>query len=1004
MKQKFYFRIGVIAVMAALLAACNKDDTKPPTPPVTVNVKALSSPADAATIELEAIENVVFEWEEATAVSRTDEITYELLFDYVDSDFSNPLYTIPSDENGTLTKATVSKNVLIDIAREWGAEAGETATLTWSVRTTQGSKALISDQTRSITLVRPQAVEPAGPPIVTELLSPEDQKEIELASTPTLSFKWAEAESNGETAVRYSLLFDVDGGDFSEPLFSTVSASNGLDPRVALTAKQLDAIAKAAGIEPETQGTIIWTVMSTMGEETYMSEEKSALKVTRLAEISAIVTTLKSPDNWAEIDILSTTEGITFEWEPAATTEENVTYELLFDKVTGNFTQPLKTYTSANNGIDPNLTLSQTELSELASIAGAGFMTPATIKWKVLTKAGDALNLSATLRNITLIGGSLFNVGDDLYMGGAGAEAGQKFRYVDNGQSKYYEIYTEIQGNQPFYFYTGENDGDGARLIKNSNGDGIKEVDASGSESSSLSQTGIYHITFDCDAMTAKFETVERVRLRYPINGSETTLNYAGKGVWKRDHHLIALRNESWGVERRYKFRMTVDGVNVDYGWAKSTAADGTRYMKSVKVDDWTETWDFPADLCDPSLRQNQARYYTNVVFDMSYSVDPNFPIHRFEGKEDSYAYYNGDLNVPGRAVWEAAADSCTFILIDQFMNKNKGTFWASAENVLNNSSVLYWQQAYPMHTMLYSYQRIKDSDPGLAAEYKNYADLWVRNNGNNWYGNKKNGFYNEYTDDMAWMSLVFLHMYEIFGEEQYLTKAKEIYGYMTESQRIVDDSKGWGLIWKINGGGGRNACTNTPAIITAAKLYQITGTQQYLDEALKLYGFMSTYTSDILTNGRVEEPALTYTQGCWIEGCRLLYHITGDPKYRDNATIAVNYTMNSGRCTNSIVGILRDEGTSGDQSNFKGGLMPYMINYINDTDMPADKRQEARTFMIRNARYMWFHNMDKTLYPKTFANYSFSSYYNEEGNPGSLGAHNSAAALLEGITRLTDL
>lgn len=1002
MKRNFYFRTVAVVVMAVLLSACSKDDTKPPTPPAPVTVKALTTPADAANFELETVENVVFEWAAATAVSRTDVVTYQVLFDYADGDFSEPLYTVPADEDGTLTKATVSKNVLIDITREWGAEAGETASLIWSVKTIQGSKALVSDQTRSITLVRPQAVEPAGPPVVTELIGPEDQKEIELVSTPTLSFKWEEAESDGEVAVRYSLLFDVEGGDFSEPLFSTVSASNGLDPKVALTAKQLNAIAKAAGIEPETEGAIIWTVLSKVGEETYLSEEKSALKVTRLAEMPAIVTTLKSPANWEEIDIL-TTEGMTFEWE-AAETEENVTYELLFDKVTGNFTQPLKTYTSANNGSDPNITLSQTELSELAEIAGAGLMTPATIKWKVLTKAGEELNLSETLRNITLVGGSLFNVGDDLYMGGGGAEAGQQFRYVDNGQSKYYEIYTKIIGNQPFYFYTGENDGDGARLVKSSTGDGIKEVAANGSEGSKLAETSVYHITFDCDAMTAKFETVEKVRLRYPINGSETVLDYAGKGVWRRNHHLIALENKDWGVERRYKFRMTIDGVNTDYGKQGSSSDDGAIFMKSVKVDDWTGNWDFPANLCEPSLRKHQARYYTDVVFDMSYSVEPNYPIHRFEGREDSQAYYDGDLNVPDRSVWEAAADSCTFTLIDQFMNKNRGTFWASAGNVLNNSGVLYWQQAYPMHTMLYSYQRIKDSNPGLAAQYKNYADLWIRNNGNNWYGNKKNGFYNEYTDDMAWMALVFLHMYETFGGEQYLTKAKEIYGYMTEPQRVVNDSKGWGLIWKINGGGGRNACTNTPAIIIAAKLYQITGTRQYLDEAIKMYGFMSTFTNDILTNGRVEEPALTYTQGCWIEGCRLLYHITDEPKYKDNATKAVNYTMNSGRCTNGIVGILRNEGTSADQSNFKGGLMPYMINYINDTDMPDDKRQEARTFMIKNARYMWFHNMDKTLYPKTFANYSFSSYYRAENNSGSLGAHNSAAALLEGITRLNDL
>ena len=27
---------------------------------------------------------------------------------------------------------------------------------------------------------------------------------------------------------------------------------------------------------------------------------------------------------------------------------------------------------------------------------------------------------------------------------------------------------------------------------------------------------------------------------------------------------------------------------------------------------------------------------------------------------------------------WDATADSCTFVLINQFMNKEKGTFWKS--------------------------------------------------------------------------------------------------------------------------------------------------------------------------------------------------------------------------------------------------------------------------------------------------------------------------------------
>ena len=43
---------------------------------------------------------------------------------------------------------------------------------------------------------------------------------------------------------------------------------------------------------------------------------------------------------------------------------------------------------------------------------------------------------------------------------------------------------------------------------------------------------------------------------------------------------------------------------------------------------------------------------------------------------------------------WANLADSCTTVLINQFMNKPKGTFWASPANESNNSGNIYWQQA----------------------------------------------------------------------------------------------------------------------------------------------------------------------------------------------------------------------------------------------------------------------------------------------------------------------
>ena len=43
---------------------------------------------------------------------------------------------------------------------------------------------------------------------------------------------------------------------------------------------------------------------------------------------------------------------------------------------------------------------------------------------------------------------------------------------------------------------------------------------------------------------------------------------------------------------------------------------------------------------------------------------------------------------------WAATADSCTFVLIDQFMNKEKGTFWKSPKEVKFSDNVTSYRLA----------------------------------------------------------------------------------------------------------------------------------------------------------------------------------------------------------------------------------------------------------------------------------------------------------------------
>ena len=187
---------------------------------------------------------------------------------------------------------------------------------------------------------------------------------------------------------------------------------------------------------------------------------------------------------------------------------------------------------------------------------------------------------------------------------------------------------------------------------------------------------------------------------------------------------------------------------------------------------------------------------------------------------------------------YETKADSMTNAFIESFMIKSKGYFNVSYNHYADNA---YWTQAHAMDVVVYNYERHKGIDGELANQYLTYIKRWYKNKANNYSGapaatsttpNTTSGykmFENPYTDDMCWITLTLLHIGEATGTAAYSTIARQVFdNYIIKRAKEDEETGGLWLPWSTHSGkDGPNACTQSPATLIAAKLYQKYGTEK---------------------------------------------------------------------------------------------------------------------------------------------------------------------------------
>lgn len=300
---------------------------------------------------------------------------------------------------------------------------------------------------------------------------------------------------------------------------------------------------------------------------------------------------------------------------------------------------------------------------------------------------------------------------------------------------------------------------------------------------------------------------------------------------------------------------------------------------------------------------------------------------------------------------WYAAADSSSTALTSSFWNAS-GKYFNYGSN--GNLDFHYWPQAHALDVLIDAYLRTSDN------AYKAYFDQWFE-------GVKiKNGntFRNDFYDDMEWNALAILRAYQATKDTKYKEAALQIWEYIKVGW---NDNAGGGITWKKGMENSKNACSNGPACILAARLYQEFGDEANKEWALKIYNWEKStlfnsnngmvYDNIDSNTGEIKkEWIFTYNQGTFIGSAVELYKILNEKAYLNDAVLAADYTISS-LVDNSI---LKSEG-DGDVGLFKGIFVRYFTDLIQQDRLDIAAKKRYIQFLKHNAETLWEEGTNKT-------------------------------------------
>lgn len=170
--------ITILALAAApFVSGCTEEGNE-----INYNIQPgneLYLPADETVIDLTRGADIEFQWAPSIAYDNGF-VSYELLFDKANGDFSAPLAAIASQLNGSKTSVSVTSKNLNTVARAAGVGINERGSFKWTIRASKGISGSVYSETRSLTVITMNSMDPLPEKVILKGSALEDPEGIDM--------------------------------------------------------------------------------------------------------------------------------------------------------------------------------------------------------------------------------------------------------------------------------------------------------------------------------------------------------------------------------------------------------------------------------------------------------------------------------------------------------------------------------------------------------------------------------------------------------------------------------------------------------------------------------------------------------------------------------------------------------------------------------------------------------------------------------------------------------